>query len=56
MYWKKSKALAMIANRRQWFREFDPSETSETEILSGEGYGIVIESSISSNPTYIEIE
>ncbi len=32
--WKKQKTLAMLANRKQYFREFDPSATSETEIMT----------------------
>ena len=32
LFWKKKKTLAMLANRRQWAREFDPSESSELEI------------------------
>ena len=34
LYWKKSKALAMLANRKQWTREFDPIETAGEEIPS----------------------
>jgi len=56
MYWKKQKALAMLSNRKQWIGEFDIKYTPDTEIASGEGWGIVIESSIPSSPTYIVIE
>ena len=32
LHWRKQKTLAMLANRRQWLREFDPSESSAQEI------------------------
>jgi len=56
MYWRKQKTLAMLANRRQWTLEFSPEYTPETEIVSGEGFAIMTESSVSSLPTYIEAE
>ena len=57
MYWKKKKLLTVLANRRQWLREFDPTESSAYEILleNGTDY-LVIESSVSSAPTYIITE
>jgi hypothetical protein len=57
MYWKKKKLLTVLANRRQWLREFDPVESSAYEILleNGTDY-LVIESSVSSAPTYIITE
>jgi len=54
--WRKAKTLAMLANKRQWEREFDVTATPETEIVTGEGYGIVIESASESLPTYIIVE
>jgi hypothetical protein len=58
LHWRKAKALAMLANKRQWEREFDPIETSVTEIMTGEGYGIITESSLpqTSILTYIIVE
>ena len=32
MHWKKKKTLAMLANRRQSQRQFDPTVTIATEI------------------------
>jgi len=32
MHWKKRKTLAMLANRRQSQRQFDPTVTIPTEI------------------------
>jgi len=32
MHWKKKKTLAMLANRRQSQRQFDPTVTIPTEI------------------------
>ena len=57
MYWKKKKLLTILANRRQWLREFDPAESSAFEILleNGTDY-LVIESSVSGTPTYIITE
>ena len=58
MWWKRRKAFAMLANKRQWEREFSPSVTLETEIemehLSG--YYLAIESSIPATPSYIITE
>lgn len=54
--WRKQKTLAMLANRKQWIGEYGIEYTPDTEIASGEGYGIIIESSSSSLPTYIVIE
>mgnify|MGYP006863490917 FL=1 len=54
--WRKAKTLAMLANKRQWEREFEPLNTPDTEITSGEGFGIIIESSSAILPTYIVIE
>ena len=57
MFWRKQKTLAMLANKRQWQREFDPIETSAQEIeLEQGGYFITTESSISSTPTFIITE
>ena len=57
MYWKKKKLLTVLNNRRQWLREFDPTESAAFEILleNGTDY-LVIESSVSSAPTYIITE
>jgi len=57
MYWKRRKAFAMLNNRKQWLREFDPAESSALEILleNGTDY-LVIESSVSGTPTYIITE
>jgi len=57
MYWKKKKLLTHLNNRRQWLREFDPTESSayEIELENGTDY-LVIESSVSGTPTYIITE
>ena len=58
LYWKKRKALAMVANRRQWGREFYPPWTSATEIemehLSN--YFLVTQASTEVLPAYIITE
>jgi len=58
MYWKKKKLLTILANRRQWQREFEPVETGPFEIEMEHlvGYYLVTEASVSSTPTYIITE
>ena len=58
LHWKKKKLLTILANRRQWQRDFDPDESTAVEIemehLSG--YYLATEASISATPTYITTE
>ena len=55
--WRKAKTLAMLANRRQWQREFDPTESAELEIQTEDGnYYIRTETSSSATPKYIRTE
>tara|TARA_R100000951_G_scaffold34460_1_gene29328 strand:+ start:468 stop:653 length:186 start_codon:yes stop_codon:yes gene_type:complete len=55
--WKQKKTIGMYINRRQWEREFEPTQTSATEIeLEQSGYYLVIESSTTGTPTYIGTE
>ena len=56
MHWKKRKTLAMLSNRRQWDREFDPTQTSATEIELEQGGYLVRESSNAGTPIYIIME
>ena len=58
MFWRKQKTLAMLANKRQWEREFDPNETSAQEILMEHltSHWLVTESSVVGTPTYIITE
>ena len=58
LFWRKAKALAMLANRRQWTREFDPVETTAQEILMEHlaGYYLATEASDPATPTYIITE
>ena len=46
----------MLANRRQFQREFDPDESSEAEIELEQGGYLVIESSQAATPNYIITE
>ena len=48
-HWKKQKALAMIQNRRQWQRQFDPQVTSVFEIITENGYFLADEARTDSN-------
>ena len=54
--WRKQKTLAMLSNKRQWEREFDPNESSALEIELEQGGYLVRESSITATPTYIITE
>jgi hypothetical protein len=54
--WRKQKTLAMLANKRQWEREFDPSTTLETEIVLENGDYLVTQASVYYVPTYIITE
>jgi hypothetical protein len=54
--WRKAKTLAMLSNRRQWEREFDPNESSALEIELEQGGYLVIESSQAASPNYIITE
>ena len=58
LHWKKKKLLTVLANRRQWLREFDPSESTAQEIEMEHlaGYYLVTEASIDASPTYIITE
>jgi hypothetical protein len=54
--WRKAKTLAMLANRKQWWREFDPLESSELEIETESGVYIRTETSTVASPKYIRTE
>tara|TARA_X000001382_G_scaffold41183_1_gene27636 strand:- start:131 stop:310 length:180 start_codon:yes stop_codon:yes gene_type:complete len=56
LQWRKQKTLAMLANKRQWEREFDPNESSAQEIVLEQGGYLVIESSQAATPNYIITE
>ena len=56
MWWKRQKTFAMLSNKRQWEREFDPNESNALEIELEQGGYLVRESSILSTPTYIITE
>ena len=43
MYWKRQKTFAMVANKRQWEREFDPTQTLATEIQTENGFYLATE-------------
>jgi len=58
LHWRKAKTLAMLANRRQWQREFHPPLTAayEIEMEHLAGFYLVTEASIPSTPSYIITE
>ena len=49
MWWKRQKTFAMVANKRQWEREFDPTETSATEIQTENGFYLATEALVDAN-------
>jgi len=54
--WRKRKTLAMLANRKQWQREFSVDESTAREIELEQGGYLVIESSQAALPNYIITE
>ena len=58
LHWKKQKLLTILANRRQWQREFDPAESTaqEIEMEHLSGYYLITEASDSASPNYIITE
>ena len=56
--WRKQKTLAMLANRRQWLRDFDVNESSaiEIEMEHISGSYLITEASDSASPNYIITE
>ena len=49
MYWKKRKTFAMLSNKRQWEREFDPTQTSALEIQTENGFYLATEALVDPN-------
>jgi hypothetical protein len=47
--WRKQKTLAILSNRRQWAREFDPTETSALEIQAENGFYLATETLFDAN-------
>ena len=58
LHWQKQKLLTILANRRQWLREFDPTESAayEIEMEHIAGSYLATEASIPASPTYIITE
>jgi len=49
MWWKRQKTFAMVANKRQWEREFDPTQTTATEIQTENGFYLATETLFDAN-------
>ena len=49
VHWKKQKSIGMYLNRRQWEREFDPTQTSATEITTENGIYLATEALYDAN-------
>ncbi len=49
LQWRKQKTLAMLANKRQWEREFDPTQTAVTEITTENGIYLATEALTDAN-------
>ncbi len=47
--WKQKKTIGMYLNKRQWEREFDPTQTSATEITTENGIYLATEALIDAN-------
>ena len=47
--WRKQKTLAMLSNKRQWGREFDPTQTSALEIQAENGFYLATETLFDAN-------
>ena len=47
--WKRKKTFAMLSNKRQWEREFDPTETSDLEIQAENGFYLATETLFDAN-------
>lgn len=56
LQWRKAKTLAMLANRRQWQREFDPTESLELELKTEAGVYLILETSNPAEPNYYRTE
>ena len=59
MHWRKQKTLAMLVNRHQWQRDFDPTQTQgiEIEMEHLSDYFLVTEASTTGlDITYITTE
>ncbi len=54
--WRQKKTIGMLLNKRQWEREYSPSETSELEIETEQGDYIITETSETATPTYLRTE
>lgn len=54
--WKKKKTLAMLANRKQWQREFSVDDSTAAEIELEQGGYLITETSSESTPNYIITE
>ena len=53
MYWKRQKTFAMLSNKRQWEREFDPTQTSATEITTENGMYLATEALTDANDNFL---
>ena len=49
MYWKRQKTFAILSNKRQWEREFDPTQTSALEIQAENGFYLATETLFDAN-------
>ena len=47
--WKQKKTIAMYLNKRQWEREFDPTQTSALEIQAENGFYLATETLFDAN-------
>jgi len=53
MYWKRQKTFAMLSNKRQWERDFDPTQTSALEIQTENGFYLATEALVDPNNNFL---
>ena len=58
IWWKRRKTFAMLNNRKQWQRDFDPAETAvyEIEMEHLTGVYLITQGSDAATPNYIITE
>jgi hypothetical protein len=54
--WRKQKTVAMLINRKQWEREYDPAMSLELEIETEQGEFLITETSDTATPIYLRTE
>jgi len=56
IHWKKKKLLTVLANRRQWTRDYGTGYSTLEEITTEVGNGLILEQSTHAAPNYLITE